>query len=66
MDELDDSAFTQDEAEDWVEDQLEEDLEAECGRWDQNVKGGLLPYYWCRMAGTEFCDWECPLSRARK
>lgn len=65
MDELDDSAFTDDEAADWVEDQLEEDLEAECGRWDQNAKGGLLPYYWCRLAGTEFCDWECQLSHAR-
>jgi hypothetical protein len=34
----------------------------ECGRWDQNAKGGMLPYYWCRLAGTEFCDWECPFS----
>lgn len=32
----------------------------ECGRWDQNAKGGMSPY--CRLAGTEFCDWECPYS----
>ena len=37
----------------------------DCGRWDQNAKGGMLPYYWCRLAGTEFCDWECPFSRSR-
>lgn len=35
----------------------------ECGRWDQGAKGGMLPYYYCRQAGTEFCDWECPYSR---
>ena len=33
----------------------------DCGRWDQNAKGGMSPY--CRLAGTEFCDWECPYSR---
>ena len=34
----------------------------DCGRWDQNAKGGMLSYYSCRLAGTEFCDWECPHS----
>lgn len=38
----------------------------DCGRWDQNAKGGMLPYYWCRLAGTEFCDWECPFARAHQ
>lgn len=27
----------------------------ECGRWDN----GRLGRY-CRLAGSEFCDWECP------
>lgn len=27
----------------------------ECGRWDNGRLGKL-----CRLAGTEFCDWECP------
>jgi hypothetical protein len=67
MDELDDGAFAEDEAADWVEDQLEdqleEGLEAECGRWDQNAQGGMHPVGLCRLAGTEWCDWECPYSR---
>lgn len=36
------------------------DLEAECGRWDQNAPGGMRSQ--CRLAGTEWCDWECPLN----
>ena len=39
----------------------EDDPGAECGRWDQNAKGGMSRY--CRLAGTEFCDWECPHNR---
>ena len=35
----------------------------ECGRWDQNAKGGMHPVGLCRLAGTEWCDWECPYSR---
>lgn len=35
----------------------------ECGRWDQNAKGGMNPVGLCRLAGTEWCDWECPYSR---
>lgn len=46
------------------EDDEEEDMEAECGRWDQNAKGGLSPQ--CRLAGTEWCDWECPIGLSRK
>jgi hypothetical protein len=38
----------------------------DCGRWEQNAKGGMLPYYWCRLAGTEFCDWECPFAHAHQ
>lgn len=44
-------------------DGIEEDIEADCGRWDQNAKGGMLPFGLCRLAGTEWCDWECPHSR---
>jgi hypothetical protein len=39
----------------------ERDPGEECGRWDQNAKGGMSPY--CRLAGTEFCDFDCPYSR---
>jgi len=48
MDEIDEDVF---------EDE-EEDREADCGRWDN---GRLMKQ--CRLAGTEWCDWECPLSR---
>lgn len=30
----------------------------DCGRWDQNAPGGMSKQ--CRLAGTEFCDFECP------
>lgn len=30
----------------------------ECGRWDN---GNLGPH--CVLAGTEWCDWDCPYSR---
>lgn len=36
----------------------------ECGRWDQNAKGGMHPVGLCRLAGTEWCDWECPHNRS--
>jgi hypothetical protein len=29
----------------------------ECGRWDNGRLGPL-----CSLAGTEWCDWECPYS----
>lgn len=34
----------------------EDDREAECGRWNN---GRLTAQ--CRLAGTEWCDWECPI-----
>ena len=45
------------------EDGEDEEMEAydACGRWDQSAPGGLSPY--CRLAGTEHCDFECPLRR---
>ena len=39
---------------------IEEDpAEATCGRWDNGklTRG-------CSLAGTEFCDWDCHLSRS--
>lgn len=40
----------------------EEDIqEAECGRWDN---GALVSS--CRLAGTEWCDWECPIGLSRR
>lgn len=33
----------------------------DCGRWDQNAPGGMNKQ--CRLAGTEFCDFDCPYSR---
>lgn len=38
------------------EDEEDGDLSAECGRWDN---GRLVPQ--CRLAGTEWCDWDCPI-----
>lgn len=47
--------------EDYDDEQEEYDPGEDCGRWDQNAKGGMS--HQCRLAGTEFCDWECPYSR---
>lgn len=56
-------------ADDWDgdgEELSDEDAdEEECGRWDQNARGGLQPVYFCRLAGTEFCDFICPLREER-
>jgi hypothetical protein len=38
------------------DDEDEEDREADCGRWNN---GKLMRS--CRLAGTEWCDWECPI-----
>lgn len=35
----------------------DDDYEA-CGRWNN---GHLTQQ--CRLAGSEWCDWDCPLSR---
>lgn len=43
-----------------AEDEEEDSREADCGRWDQSA-GGLTKH--CRLAGTEFCEWDCPLHR---
>lgn len=40
------------------DDDTDDDAGDECGRW---VNGRLGQH--CRLAGTEFCDWHCPLSR---
>lgn len=34
----------------------EQDLSAECGRWNN---GSLTRQ--CRLAGSEWCDWDCPI-----
>lgn len=36
-------------------DEDDDDLGYECGRWNN---GRLTKQ--CRLAGTEWCDWECP------
>jgi len=51
LDEIDEAAFDD-----------EDDPGQDCGRWDQNAKGGMS--HQCRLAGTEFCDWDCPYSRS--
>lgn len=40
-----------------------DDLEADCGRWNN----GRLTRQ-CRLAGSEWCDWDCPIGtdRARR
>lgn len=40
------------------EQEEEYDESEDCGRWNG---GGLSKQ--CRLAGTEWCDWCCPLSR---
>ena len=50
-DPLDDYAFDEDD---------EDNREAECGRWDN----GRLTRS-CALAGTEWCDWECPIGYRR-
>lgn len=44
--------FYYDETGDGLED---EDPGDECGRWDNGKLGGS-----CSLAGTEWCDFECP------
>lgn len=39
-------------------DEDEFDPGEECGRWNNGRLGKQ-----CRLAGTEWCDWECPYSR---
>lgn len=46
QDEIDEDAFVDD----------EEDDGDECGRWNN----GRLTRQ-CRLAGTEWCDWSCPI-----
>jgi hypothetical protein len=38
------------------DDEDEDDQSAECGRWNN---GSLTQQ--CRLAGTEWCDWDCPI-----
>ena len=42
------------------DDDFEETLTENCGRW---LNGRLMPSYRCTKAGSEECDWECPLRR---
>ena len=48
QDQIDDDMFRDDEE--------EEDREADCGRWRN---GRLVPQ--CLLAGSEWCDWDCPI-----
>ncbi len=46
---------------DYAEQEEDEfDLTDDCGRW----RNGTLTRY-CALAGTEYCDWDCPLHGAR-
>lgn len=51
-------AWTQDEIDEemFCDDDEEDDQSAECGRWN----GGYLTRQ-CRLAGSEWCDWDCPI-----
>jgi hypothetical protein len=42
-------------------DDEEDDLESECGRWDN---GRLV--FQCRLVGSEWCDWECPIGLPKR
>lgn len=35
--------------------------EEDCGRW---LDGKLSPQ--CRLAGSEWCDWDCPIGLGRR
>lgn len=54
---------------DWPQDRIDEEMLGygegddyeyddgqDCGGWFN----GQFSYYDCLLAGTEFCDWECP------
>ena len=44
--------------EDFNDDEFDDEYDEseECGRWSN---GRLVPQ--CSLAGTEWCDWECPI-----
>lgn len=52
----------------WTQDEIDEEMFCDdedgddayeaCGRWNN---GSLTRQ--CRLAGSEWCDWDCPLSR---
>jgi hypothetical protein len=54
---------------DWTQDRIDQEMAgdnqhnhedgADCGGFNN----GKFSYYDCRLAGTEYCDWECPYSR---
>lgn len=51
FDEMDDDADDEDAYDEWLK--FGED---DCGRWSDGKLGQQ-----CRLAGTEDCDWECPI-----
>jgi hypothetical protein len=63
VDEYDDYSDITDEFGDFYDgpDEMDkfESLLAECGWFDETEP-------WCLMAGTEFCDFECPMRRSRR
>lgn len=42
------------------DDDEDSDREADCGRWSNGALG-----HQCSLAGTEWCDWECPIGIER-
>lgn len=51
---------------DYDEDELDDDYEDE---WDWTDECGLLPEHLgggCQLAGSEFCDFECPYRNAER
>jgi hypothetical protein len=51
-----DREWTQDEIDEQMFTDEDEDTSEECGRWND----GKLTRQ-CRLAGTEWCDWDCPI-----
>ena len=52
--------FDYDDFDDDPQDEDEHDDAADCGRWDN---GRLMIQ--CRLAGSEWCDWDCPIGLYR-
>jgi hypothetical protein len=46
---------------DWSQDEIDEDMFRDDGDdGEQDINCGLMANGRCGLAGTEWCDWDCP------